>query len=439
MGLGAAPGDDPAASDARNVRDPIRGSPTLAGARRESRGLSALERPRGPRGSLMRIAIVSPAGPGSRTGNRTTTLRWARILRGLGHTVRLGQAWDGRPCDLLVALHALKCHDSVRRYRLSHPSAPLVVALGGTDLYRDLHRSGKARLSVEMADRLIVLHGLAGRRLPLGARRKVRVIHQSVNGPWRVGTRVPRCAPNGIEVGAGQGAARSEEELRGGAGAAGGSGGRDGAAWRRSSRGSRSPAPARRAASPMYSRRGPRRTPLTVCVIGHLRSLKDPFRAAMASRLLPPESAIRIAQVGRALTDDMEHRARREERSNPRYRWLGDLPRARALRVLRRSRLMVISSLMEGGANVLCEASVFGVPALASRIDGNVSLLGADYPGYFSCGDTRALSRLLLRAERDPAYLRRLARACARRRPLFSEAKERAAWRALLREVSAEA
>jgi len=97
-----------------------------------------------------------------------------------------------------------------------------------------------------------------------------------------------------------------------------------------------------------------------------------------------------------------------------------------------RSRLTVISSRLEGGANVLGEAIVLGVPVLASRIDGNVGLLGARYPGYFDCGDTLGLSRLLLRAEREPSFLRRLARACARRRPLFSVERERAAMRGLL-------
>ena len=90
------------------------------------------------------------------------------------------------------------------------------------------------------------------------------------------------------------------------------------------------------------------------------------------------------------------------DESQPRYRWRDDVPAAAVRRLLARSHAMVISSLSEGGANVISEAAVAGVPVLASRMDGNVGLLGADYPGYFPVGDTRALARLLERLEREP-------------------------------------
>ena len=82
----------------------------------------------------MRILVVTPARPGSRNGNRVTALRWVRILRRLGHRVRLAETYGGERCDLLVALHARKSHASVARFREERPGAPLVVALTGTDL-----------------------------------------------------------------------------------------------------------------------------------------------------------------------------------------------------------------------------------------------------------------------------------------------------------------
>ena len=151
--------------------------------------------------------------------------------------------------------------------------------------------------------------------------------------------------------------------------------------------------------------------------------------------MLRAESWIRVLQAGGAMSADMERRAQREQRKNPRYRWLGNLPRGRALDLLRRSRLLVVSSLMEGGANVIGEAVVLGVPVLASRIPGNVGLLGGGYPGYFRPKDTQGLGRLMARAENDPAFLRRLERACAERSKLFRPAAERAAWRALISEL----
>jgi glycosyltransferase involved in cell wall biosynthesis len=99
---------------------------------------------------------------------------------------------------------------------------------------------------------------------------------------------------------------------------------------------------------------------------------------------------------------------------------------------------MVLSSLSEGGANVISEAIVAGVPILASRMDGNVGLLGADYPGYFPVGDTKALARLLQRIEGDRRFVAALRRAIARRAPLFRPQREIAAWRRLLAELSAQ-
>ena len=99
----------------------------------------------------------------------------------------------------------------------------------------------------------------------------------------------------------------------------------------------------------------PRREPpsrartFNLSVVGHLRPVKDPFRAAEASRLLPPRSRVRVRHSGAALSDDMAVRAQREQRENRRYRWLGELPRWRAVREIARSRALVLTSEMEGG------------------------------------------------------------------------------------------
>jgi putative glycosyltransferase (TIGR04348 family) len=172
-----------------------------------------------------------------------------------------------------------------------------------------------------------------------------------------------------------------------------------------------------------------------VAVIGHLRQVKDPFRAARAARALPESSRIRIVHLGAAETPHWAAMAKAEMTVNPRYVWRGDRPPAEVRRLLGRAHAMVLSSLSEGGANVISEAVAAGVPVLASRIDGSVGLLGSDYPGYFPAGDTAALTRLLLRIETDPEYLARLRRAIARRAPLFRPATEKAAWRRLIREV----
>jgi glycosyltransferase involved in cell wall biosynthesis len=152
---------------------------------------------------------------------------------------------------------------------------------------------------------------------------------------------------------------------------------------------------------------------------------------------LPAESRVRIVQVGRAYTADWAERARAEMAANPRYLWRSDVPAGAVRRLLARSHAMVISSLSEGGANVISEAAVAGVPILASRIDGNVGLLGPSYPGYFPVGDTEALARLLRRLECERHFARRLGEAVAKRAVLFRPAREVAAWRRLLGEVMA--
>jgi putative glycosyltransferase (TIGR04348 family) len=188
-------------------------------------------------------------------------------------------------------------------------------------------------------------------------------------------------------------------------------------------------------AAPLPRPRRPDQRAVVVSVIGHLRDVKDPLRAAEAARLLPPESRVRIEQVGRAYTPEWADRARAEMAANPRYLWRGDVSAAAVRRLLARSHAMVISSLSEGGANVVSEAVVAGVPVLASRMDGNVGLLGGDYPGYFPVGDTAALARLLGRLEREPRFVKRLRQALARRAALFRPSHEIAAWRRLLAEL----
>ena len=96
------------------------------------------------------------------------------------------------------------------------------------------------------------------------------------------------------------------------------------------------------------------------------------------------------------------------------------------------ARALVLSSRLEGGANVVSEAVVRGVPVLASRIPGSVGLLGARYPGYFAVGDTRGLARLLHRFETEARFRTRLRRDVQRLARRFTPARERTAWRTLL-------
>lgn len=172
-----------------------------------------------------------------------------------------------------------------------------------------------------------------------------------------------------------------------------------------------------------------------VCVVGHLRPVKDPLRTALAARRLPAASRIEVFHLGGALSEELAEQAQAEAARNPRYHWLGELPRSEALGVLSRCRLLSLTSQSEGGANVISEAVVAGVPVISSHIVGSVGLLGEDYPGYFPVGDTQALANLLWRAETDSAFYNGLRDCGARLRPLFDPAREKQSWQDLLREL----
>ena len=87
----------------------------------------------------MKISLITPADKQARAGNRTTAVRWARILEGLGHRVRYELDYGGADADLMVAVHAWRSASSIRRFRAAYPGRPLIVALAGTDIYGFQH------------------------------------------------------------------------------------------------------------------------------------------------------------------------------------------------------------------------------------------------------------------------------------------------------------
>jgi len=316
----------------------------------------------------MKIALITPVPAQSRQGNRVTALRWARILKALGHRVTIAQEYDGKPYDLMVALHARRSFAAIACFQRLYPAFPLLVALTGTDLYGDIRTSPEARQSLELATRLIILQPKGIEELAPHLHHKVRVIYQSVPS--------------------------------------------------------------------LNGRVAPAKSTFDVCVLGHLRPVKDPFRTALAARLLPATSRLRVLHVGKALSEDMAQRAQVESAENPRYHWLGELPRWQALRVLARSRVLVLSSLTEGGANVISEALAVHVPIVASRIAGSIGLLGEAYPGYFPVQDTVALAGVLARLESDADFYQALHGWCTRLAPLVQPGRELQTWTRLLQELT---
>jgi putative glycosyltransferase (TIGR04348 family) len=182
---------------------------------------------------------------------------------------------------------------------------------------------------------------------------------------------------------------------------------------------------------------------LDAVMVGHLRQVKTPQTLFAAARLLRERDDIRITHIGDASGEPTLGAAARATQSDcPAYRWLGPLPHEETLQRIRAAHVLVHTSAIEGGAHVVMEAVRCGTPVLASRVPGNVGMLGADYEGYFPHGDAAALARLLTacrdsQLEEDPegGLLARLVAQCALRAPLFDAGAERAALLNLLKEL----
>jgi putative glycosyltransferase (TIGR04348 family) len=313
------------------------------------------------------VAIISPALRKANNGNWQTADRWSRFLQG-DYDVTVAAEWPaasqgGALPDCLIALHARRSAESIARFAEACPDRPLIVVLTGTDLYRDIRTDASAQRSLELATRLVVLQDEGLAELTAAHRAKCRAIYQSALA----------CAPAPTPT------ARSQNHF-------------------------------------------------DVVLVGHMRAEKDPLTPMRALSLLPDDSRVRLIHIGGALDDTYQQAALALEAQTwpgpRRYVWLRNLPHDETLRQIRQARAMVISSVMEGGANVIIEAVTSGVPVLASRIPGNVGMLGRDYDGYFPLGDAAQLALLLERTSRDAAFLNRLRQQCARRAPLFAPARE---------------
>ena len=173
-----------------------------------------------------------------------------------------------------------------------------------------------------------------------------------------------------------------------------------------------------------------------IVVVGHLRDEKDPMRAAKAVGNLPVTSQIQILHMGKAIDETHRRNALAEMERNPRYNWVGEVPRWKVRQKMARARAMIISSRQEGGANVVSEAIMAGLPVIASKIDGNIGLLGTNYNGYYPTEDTQALTKLLIRTENDLTFLKKLSTQIRALKPQFTEKRELTSWETLLNSLT---
>ncbi len=344
------------------------------------------------------VVIVTPAWAEANNGNWRTAQRWAQHLAAK-HTVVLMDVWPaGRAqrfgsqasarseeqaralalrAGAMIALHARRSQASIEAWHRQHGARGLAVVLTGTDLYRDLPGDDEpaaraVERSLEAAQAVVVLQDHALQDLPANHRHKALVIFQSAT------TRMTLLKSD------------------------------------------------------------PLRHALRAVMVGHLREEKDPGTLQKAARLIDAGAAlagtppIRIAHLGAALDARFESEARATEAAAPHYRWLGARTHRQTRERIQRAHVLVHTSRSEGGAHVIMEAVCSGTPVLASRMAGNLGMLGGDYAGYFEVGDAAGLAAALRRFQCDAEFRATLHRQCAERAGLFTPAAEAKAVDALV-------
>jgi putative glycosyltransferase (TIGR04348 family) len=302
------------------------------------------------------VLILTPALADANNGNYRTAARWAALLSSDSAVIRevaLAKSWQGEQADVVIVLHARRSATSVAAIKAAAPKLPVIVALTGTDLYKDVPAGDADALhSLALSDGLIVLQDDALLHVPELYRHKTRVIFQSSPMP------MPAVKNNR----------------------------------------------------------------LTVIMVGHLRSEKDPLTFLRAIPLI--QGDIDFVHIGAGLDPDLAAAANTLMQADSRYRWLGAQAHEHTLQLISQAHLMVISSVMEGGAHVVIEAVNAGTPLIASHMSGNLGMLGADYPGYFVVGDAPGLAATIERFV-QPAAWQQLHSACQVRQALFTPHTER--------------
>ena len=331
-----------------------------------------------------KLVIVSPALADANNGNWQTAQRWRRLLRP-HHTVRIVRQWPDGPHaqhdDAMLALHARRSAESIEAWGQAHASAHPAEPKPTHGLAVVL--TGTDLYQDIQTDRY--------------AQRSLQWAQSLVT----LQDRGPVALPLGMRN-------RAVVVLQ------------STGAWQTLAKPS---------------------APLRAVMVGHLRDEKSPQTLFAAARLIAPDEGIVIDHIGSALDAALGAQARVTEQACPHYRWWGELTHPQVRRRIQRAHVLVHTSRVEGGAHVLMEAVRSGTVVLASRIDGNVGMLGEDYAGYFEWNNAAQLVQLLRRcrdAVRNPAgqddLYTQLQRQCAQRAPLFSAEAEQAA---LLQLVSA--
>lgn len=316
-----------------------------------------------------RLLIATPAGRGSRTGNRVTALRWAAFLRSAGHHVKIIGEYDDEAAELMIALHARRTLSMQMAFKRQGNASKcvLIVALTGTDIYHGWPNNEELQWAKEAIDGIIVLQTDMKERLPASLQARCLVLMQSsALTPVSTPVNVPVITETTCE------------------------------------------------------------SALRLIVAGHLRAEKAPFLLAESVHQYLPSARLLIQHCGGEVTSGYVDMAKQWMVQESRYHYLGELTRRQTHEHMRNADILVNTSTVEGAPAVVIEAVASHIAVIASDIPAHKAILGERYPGLFPVGDALALAKLITRVLQQPAFLSELRRHIIERAVLFTVPYEKA-------------
>jgi len=172
--------------------------------------------------------------------------------------------------------------------------------------------------------------------------------------------------------------------------------------------------------------------PWKVIIAGNFREEKNPDLMMQAVSKLT-NSPLHLHAYGGG--GDYQAKLERTAKKYAQFHFHGVQEHDALLADMQSARVLLNTSTEEGGANAICEAVSLGLPVIASKIDGNVGMLGADYAGFFTSGDVDSLIDILVRVAEDINFYQTLKRQVTERAPFFSYQREMEEWTALVRQM----
>lgn len=343
----------------------------------------------------MKLLFLDPALANRTSGNQTTSLRISEYWQSLGHEVQ-SVSVRGTPLerehlkdlirtsDLILALHSGHCHEVLELWREMGKPIPLIFLVSGTDLFEPLLNT--RTFSADFISACEDAHSIV-----TFAQGFDRLFSSFGKECW---------------------AEKNQTIFQG--------------------------------ASPVSWKMADH-DPRHAVVIGHLRFIKDPWISVRALEIL--QSSLRavgpgfqIQHFGTSLDPGTEEEIRNAQKRfpGPDWKWesRGAVTGKEIRAVMSSAPLLIQPSIHEGGANVVGEFLVSGLPIIASNAPGNVGLLGEDWPGLFGVGDDQGLADLLQQWLESEEFRKRLFVASSELSQQHDRVHEKVAWERLLNRFS---